>query len=135
MSGYIKQITDSMRNLISELSENPTLFLKNPRKDFTRNRKIDFKTLIGITMNSGGGTMSKELLDYFDFDVNTPTVSAYTQQRSKVLPEAFEYLFQTFTKENLPFPNDYYGYRLIACDGCNLSIVTNPNTVEVSITL
>ena len=132
MSGYIKQITDSMRNLISELSENPTLFLKNPRKDFTRNRKIDFKTLIGITMNSGGGTMSKELLDYFDFDVNTPTVSAYTQQRSKVLPEAFEYLFQTFTKENLPFPNEYYGYRLIACDGCNLSIVTNPNDPETA---
>ena len=28
-------------------------------------------------MNSGGGTMSKELLDYFDFDVKTPSVSAH----------------------------------------------------------
>lgn len=64
MSEYIKQITNYMRNMISELSENPTLFLKNPQKDFTRNRKIDFKTLIGITMNSGGGTMSKELLRF-----------------------------------------------------------------------
>lgn len=132
MSDYIKQITDSMRNLISELAENPTLFLKNPQKDFTGNRKIDFKTLIGITMNSGGGTMSKELLDYFDFDVNTPTVSAYTQQRSKVLPESFEYLFKTFTKENLPSQNEYHGYRLIACDGCNLSIATNPNVPETA---
>ena len=37
--------------------------------------------------------MSKELLDFFDFNKNTPSVSAFTQQRSKVLPEAFEYLF------------------------------------------
>ena len=132
MSNYIEKVTDSLSNLISELSENPTLFLKNPQKDFTRNRKIDFKTLIGITMNSGGGTMSKELLDYFDFDVNTPTVSAYTQQRSKVLPEAFEYLFKTFTKENLPSQNKYHGFRLIACDGCNLSIATNPNDPETA---
>lgn len=132
MSNYIEKVTDSLRNLISELSENPSLFLKNPQKDFTRNRKINFKTFIGITMNSGGATMSKELLDYFDFDVNTPTVSAYTQQRSKVLPEAFEYLFKTFTKENLPSQNKYNGYRLIACDGCNLSIATNPNDPETA---
>ena len=107
MSNYIETITESLRNLISELSDNPSLFLKNPQKDFTRNRKIDFKTFIGITMNSGGATMSKELLDYFDFEVSTPTVSAYTQQRSKVLPEAFEYLFKTFTKENLPHQIHY----------------------------
>ena len=132
MCKYIKNITNSLTNLISELSENPSLFLKNPEKDFTRNRKIDFKTLIGIIMNSGGGTMSKELLEYFDFETNTPTVSAFTQQRSKVLPEAFEYLFKAFTKENLSSGEDYYGYKLIACDGSNLSIATNPNDPETA---
>lgn len=132
MCKYIKNITNSLTNLISELSENPSLFLKNPEKDFTRNRKIDFKTLIGIIMNSGGGTMSKELLEYFDFETNTPTVSAFTQQRSKVLPEAFEYLFKAFTKENLSLGEDYYGYKLIACDGSNLSIATNPNDPETA---
>ena len=132
MCKYIKNITNYLTNLISELSENPSLFLKNPEKDFTRNRKIDFKTLIGIIMNSGGGTMSKELLEYFDFETNTPTVSAFTQQRSKVLPEAFEYLFKAFTKENLSLGEDYYGYKLIACDGSNLSIATNPNDPETA---
>lgn len=83
MSNYIQTITNSLTGLISELSSNPSLFLRNPEADFTRNRKIDFKSFIGITMNSSGGTMSKELLDYFDFDIHTPTVSAYTQQRSK----------------------------------------------------
>lgn len=132
MSNYIRNINDSMTNLISELSKNPSLFLKNPKKDFTRNRKIDFKTLIGITMNSSGGTMRKELLDFFDFDVNTPTVSAYSQQRSKVLPEAFEYLFRMFTEENLPIAKEYLGHRLIACDGSNLSIATNPDDPETA---
>lgn len=53
-------------------------------------------------MNAGGGTMSKELLDYFDFDVNTPSA------------------------------NNYKGYRLIACDGSNLTIATNPNDAEMA---
>lgn len=130
MSKYIKNVTDSLTNLISELSNNPSLFLKNPKADFTRNRKINFKTMIGITMSSGGATMSKELLDYFDFNVETPTVSAYTQQRSKVLPEAFEFLFHSFTQENINSMNEFKGYRLVACDGSNLSIANNPSDVE-----
>ena len=65
MSNYIKKVTDSLSCLISELSDNPSLFLRNLQCDFTRNRKIDFKTFVGITMNYGDGTMSKELLDFF----------------------------------------------------------------------
>lgn len=132
MSKYISTVTDSLTNLISEISENPSLFVRNPKTDFTRNRKINFKTFIGITMNSGGGTMSKELLDYFGFNANTPTVSAYTQQRSKVFPEVFEFLFKSFTKENLTYGNNYKGYRLVACDGSNLTIATNPNDAETA---
>ena len=89
MSNYINQVSDSLKNHISELANNPCLFLRNPNVDFSRKRKIDFKTFIGIMVNSGGATMSKELLDFFDFNKNTPSVSAFTQQRSKVLPETF----------------------------------------------
>lgn len=127
MNHYIENVTVSLENLISDLAENPSLFLKNPDTDFSRSRKIDFKTCIGITMNSGGCTMNKELLDFFDFDVNTPTVSAYTQQRAKVLPEAFEFLFHTFTEENAQAKNLYEEYQLLACDGSNLSIDPNLN--------
>lgn len=108
MSNYINQVSDSLKNHISELANNPCLFLRNPNVDFSRKRKIDFKTFIGIMMNSGGATMSKELLD---FNKNTPSVSAFTQQRSKVLPEAFEYLFKSFTDDNLPTTNNYHGYE------------------------
>jgi len=132
MSNYIKRVTDSLKSRVSELADNPMLFLQNPSTDFSRNRKIDFKTFIGITMNSGGCTMGKELLDYFDFDTNTPTVSAYTQQRSKVLPEAFEFLFKSFTSDNNRSDRSYHGYKLIACDGSNLSIAYNPGDAETS---
>lgn len=132
MKHYIDTVTSSLKTIISELSQNPSLFLKNPKTDFSRKRKIDFKTLVGITMNSGGCTMSKELLDYFDFNVNTPTVSAYTQQRSKVLPEAFEFIFHEFTKNNINNRRLYEGYQLLACDGSNLSIATNASDAETA---
>ena len=54
MSNYINQVSDSLKNHISELANNPCLFLRNPNVDFSRKRKIDFKTFIGIMMNSGG---------------------------------------------------------------------------------
>lgn len=132
MSRYIKKITNSLKHIIDSLTEDPSMFLRNPKSDFTRNRKINLKTLIGITLNSGGCTMSKELLDYFDFSKDTPTVSAYTQQRSKVLPEAFEFLFRKFTEENTVKTNSFHGYKLIACDGSNLTIATNPNDTETA---
>ena len=54
MNHYIENVTVSLENLISDLAENPSLFLKNPDTDFSRNRKINFKTCVGFTKNSGG---------------------------------------------------------------------------------
>ena len=48
MSNFIERVTNSLKNEISELAENRCLFLRNPSTDFSRNRKIDFKTFIGI---------------------------------------------------------------------------------------
>lgn len=76
--------------------------------------------------------MSKELMDYFGFAADAPSVSAYTQQRAKVLPEAFEYLFHEFTQENIPSPKDYDGYRIVACDGSNLTIANNPSDPDTA---
>lgn len=132
MSDFIERTTKSLETVVSELADNPSLFLRNPSTDFSRNRKIDFKTLIGITMNSGGCTMSKELLDFFNFNVNAPTVSAYTQQRSKVLPEAFEFIFHEFNSKNQSTNKKLDGYQLLACDGSNLSIASNPKDPETA---
>ena len=70
---YISQVTTSLKTLFLSYPVIQAYFL-GIQKQLLRNRKIDFKTLVGITMNSGGATMSKELLDYFDFKVSTPTM-------------------------------------------------------------
>lgn len=63
----------------------------------------------------------QELLDYFDFDVNTATSSAFIQARAKILPEAFEQLLHLF---NIAYPctDTLKGYRLIAVDGSDLNV-------------
>ena len=76
--------------------------------------------------------MNKEILDFFDFSTTAPSNSAYNQQRSKVLPEAFEFLFHEFTSK-LTLNSRFQGYRLIACDGSNISIASNPKDTETRI--
>ena len=48
------------------------------------------------------------------------------------MPDAFEYLFKSFTEENVNHTNLYHGYKLIACDGSDLCIANNPNDAETS---
>lgn len=127
---YIETVKNSLESIISELAENPSLFIKDPKRDFTRKRKIDFENLLRIIITSAGKSMNKELLDYFDFSVETPSVSAFSQQRSKVLPDAFDFMFREFTKNTPRVDNLYNGYRLLACDGSNLTITTNPHDAE-----
>jgi hypothetical protein len=116
-------------NIIEEMEKISSLFVMNPEKDFTRKRKIDFGTFMKITLGMTGRSMNKELLDYFDFSKDAPGVSAYNQQRAKVLPEAFEFLFHEFTSV-VESNKLFNGYRLLACDGSNLTIASNPNDAE-----
>ena len=76
--------------------------------------------------------MSIELLNYFDFDVSTSTLSAYIQQQTKVLSEAFEFLFHEFATENNKRDNLCAGYQFLTCDDSNLSIATNVNNSETA---
>ncbi|MFD1908842.1 transposase [Paenibacillus rhizoplanae] len=49
----------------------------------------------------------------------------FVQQRNKILPSAVESLFHTFTASQTEF-KDYRGYRLLAIDGSDLHIATDP---------
>ncbi len=60
-----------------------------------------------------------ELLDFFNFEKDTPTVSAFIQQRNKISFDAFEYLFHQFT-QSFSYQKLYKGYCLLAVDGSNL---------------
>ena len=100
MNKYADIVKNNLETLITELTENSHLYLKNPEKDFTRKRKLDFKEMIRLLLSMGGKSLNLELMEYFSYDVKTPTSSAFVQQRGKILPKAFETLFEKFTKSS-----------------------------------
>ncbi len=46
-----------------------------------------------------GGTLDQEIMDFFGLDSSIGTSSAFIQRRAKILPKAFEFLFQYFTNK------------------------------------
>ena len=113
-------------DIIEQMNEYQWLFVKNPEKDFTRNRKLDFKTMIELLLNMNGNSIYKELLDHCGYTTDVATSSAFVQQRDKILPFAFEFLLHEFNA-SFKHHKTYRGYRLLAVDGSDLNISHNPN--------
>lgn len=122
MTNYTAQVKENLMNIINQMDKHQWLFVKNPGKDFTRNRKLDFKTMIGLLLNINGNSIYKELLDYCGYTPDIATFSAFVQQRDKILPFAFEFLLHEFN-ESFKQYKTYRGYRLLAVDGSDLNII------------
>lgn len=129
MNEFADSIKEKLDTVLTEMHEYTWLFVNNPEKDFTRKRKLDFKEMLNILLSMGGNSLKLELMKYFSYDVETATCSAFVQQREKILPEAFEFLFHRFTSSAVN-PNYYDGYRMLAVDGSDLCIAHNPNDEE-----
>ena len=122
-------LKSDLQSVITEMAADPSNFVVHPGKDFTRKRKLDFETLINLILSMKGGSIGKEMFDYFGGDVSMATTSAFIQQRSKLKPEAFEHLFHSFNKLSAGMDTyTYDGYRLLAVDGSDINIATNPNS-------
>lgn len=107
-------------------------FVKNPDKDFIRNRKLSFETVMKLLLSMGGNNIYKELLGYFKYNIDTAIASAFVQQRAKILPEASEYLFKTFTNSFQNYKT-FNGYILLAVDGSKINMAHNPNDSDAYI--
>ena len=99
-------------------------YLSNPEIDFTRDRKLSLETMLKIIISMQGGSINRELYDY-DKTIDV-TSSAFVQQRDKITPEMFRYIFREYNKA---CKNDklYKGYRLLAVDGSDVNIAYNPD--------
>lgn len=126
---FAEYVKNDLLSLIAEMNTVPWLFAKNPETDFSRTRKLDFESVLRFILSMESGSMKKELLDYFKFSADTPSASAFIQQRNKLLPEALEFLFSEFNSHFL-FEKKYKEYRLLACDGSDLNIARNENDTE-----
>lgn len=88
---FANQVKHNLLQDISDMAQFSWLFSKNPETDFSRNRKIDFQSLLHFCICMEASTTRHELLKYFSYDPATPSNSAFHQQRSKLLPETFPF--------------------------------------------
>ena len=43
-----KTVKKRLKNIIQNMAQNPATFVKNPGKDFSRNRKLNFETMMKL---------------------------------------------------------------------------------------
>jgi Transposase DDE domain len=127
------KIISELKGFITIVMRDKTL-LQNfsvSEKDFTRNRKLPFASLVLLITRLCKKTLSIELEKFFE-DIGCTlncSVSAFTQQRLKLQPVFFYYW-------NMILCSSYYfyyggavkrwnGYRIIAVDGSNISLINN----------
>ena len=120
---YSNKVFLTLKHKVARLGSLKTVnhLIRNVDSDFTRDRKLPFDEVIMIILSMSGCPIKEELLDYFDYDINTATASAFVQARAKILPDAFEELLHLFNKA-YPCTETYKGFRLIAVDGSDLNI-------------
>lgn len=94
----IQKVVEKFNSETMKLDNIKSEFCVSPEKDFTRDRKISFASLIRSILSFGGGTLTSELLKINKFTPDLPTSSAFVQQRDKVSPRAFSTLFSMINK-------------------------------------
>ena len=129
---YAEAVHNAYNHCVAELERNKARFLKNPEKDFSRERKLIFSSCVRFCVQAGGGALQNELLRHFSFARTTPTKSAFCQQRGKISSEAFACLFRDFTDclERIDAPKTLKGYQILASDGSAVNLPYNPSDTE-----
>ncbi len=122
-------VKKALNDAIQAVTDCKWLFSARPGKDNTRNRKFPFQEMISAVLAFRGGTLNKEIMDFFGEKTSIGTSSAFIQRRAKILPEAFEFLFRDFTNK-IDENKLYHGLRLLAVDGSDLRIAANPNDTD-----
>ena len=129
MSKFAKELKEKLTDIINGMETYQYLFVKKWDKDFSRKRKLTFSTTVYLLLSMNGNTLNKEILDYFDYDTQTASNSAFIQQRNKIPVSALEFLFKEFNKE-IQVKKLYKGYRLIAVDGSDMAYASNPKETD-----
>ncbi|WP_287450176.1 hypothetical protein [Sellimonas sp.] len=115
----------NLLSIISDMQSRSQLFVKQPGKDFSRNRKVSFSDTIRFLLSMNGNTIRREWMEFWDFQSDMASIPAFSQQRQKLLPDSMDFLFHMFN-DSFASMSTYRGYRLLACDGSDLAIAHNP---------
>ena len=129
MSSRIQELKDKLGFAIDQLCKTSWMFVKDPARDFTRERKLPLRQVISALLCMEGGSLTNELLRYFECSQDTASGSAFIQQRQKINAFAFPSLFDLFVR-NTDEERLYKGYRLLAADGSDIQIPANPRHAD-----
>ena len=129
MKNPSKAVKTQLMSIIREMTSNSDLFVKEPGRDFSRERKLSFEKMLRLLLVMGGGSLQTELYKHEGYAVNTATSSAFIQQRDKIQPLAFEYILHEFTPASAKAKR-YKGFRLLSVDGSDLHTPTNPKETD-----
>ena len=123
---FAEQVKESLLEIISEMAQHPEHFSKKSGSDFSRNRKLNFSTLLRFIVSMQAGTVKDELLKFFYYDKDTVSNSAFFQQRAKLADNALPHLFYTFNDRH-DFTLYKDKYQLLASDGSSFTFTRNPS--------
>ena len=125
MKNTVLTLQERLFSIIRRLGEEPKRYARNPDRDFTRKRTLTPAVLIYLIVTMDEKSIWKGLLGHFRKRIDTPSASAFTQQRQKLLPSALEDMFHHFSDHLRP-QKKFQGYRLLAVDGSSLKSGTYP---------
>lgn len=129
MSSRIQTAKEKLNSAITQLCETSWMFVKDPTRDFTRERKLPLREVISVLLCMEGGSLTGELLRYFGCSQHTASSSAFIQQRQKINEFAFPSLFDLFVR-NADEEKLYKGYRLLAADGSDIQIPADASHLD-----
>lgn len=112
-------LRERLFSIIRRLGEEPERYARKPGRDFTRKRTLPPAVLIYLIVTMDEKSIWKGLLGHFRKRIDTPSASAFIQQRQKLLPSALEDMFHHFSDHLRP-QKKFQGYRLLAVDGSSL---------------
>lgn len=132
MEYVIETIKRLFLEVIQFVEGSPEIYAKNPGVDFSRNRKLTFRTLIQMLLVQGGEKIEAEICKYFrvdsfNMDVKSlPTPQAFCQARRKLRLEALELIYTEFTKRLFSYlTKNRKGLLMFAADGTDVRIGYN----------
>ena len=90
MRNYPGALKRKLLETISQQREELPRYTQDPKRDFTRKRKLPFETLCRTILSMSGQSLNVELQRQFHYEPTAATASAFVQQRGKLLPSVFE---------------------------------------------
>ena len=113
---------------IKSVSEKAIDYCVSSGKDFTRQRKLSFETVVKSIIGMESKSLTNEIIDLFDAKPNLPSTSAFVQQRYKIKAEAFKAIFDGFSSGIIEATET--DIRILAVDGSDVQIATNPDDLS-----